>query len=155
MGAAAMGGNKHVHRVPSAITSGALDRADLVAIALLVPRVVLGWTSLQLGWRAMHESPLSPLNAGWLLALGLTLSGIALVLGLLTGPAAFVSGTLSASAWEQGGATTVSAIFALAVVLAVAWRSAGQIGLDRWLLPSLGLAGYRGALVSRGRSSTE
>jgi hypothetical protein len=33
------------------------------------------------------------------------------------------------------------------MLLVLAWRSAGQIGLDRWLLPALGLAGYRGSLV--------
>jgi hypothetical protein len=129
-----------------------LGRSEFVAMLLLVPRVALGWSSLQLGWQAMHLTPLRPLNTDWLLALGLTLSGIALVLGLLTGPAAFVSGTLSVSAWDQGSAATTGVAFVLAVVLVVTWRSAGQIGLDRWLLPTLGLAGYRSALVTRGRT---
>jgi hypothetical protein len=150
-----MDDNKHEPFVQSTITAGALDRAEMVALALLVPRVALGWASLQLGWRTIHLTSLPPLTASWLLALGLTLSGIALILGLLAGPSAFVSGALSASAWEQGNAAMASVMFALAVLLVVAWRSAGQIGLDRWLLPSLGLADYRGALVTRGRLRAE
>lgn len=142
-----MDGNGHEQSVQSTISLGTLNRSELLAIALLVPRVVLGWTSLQLGWQAMHLAP-PPLNAAWLLALGLTLSGIALMLGLLTGPAAFVSGTLGAGVWEHGDALAASTMFGLAMVLVVAWRHAGRIGLDRWLLPSLGLAGYRSSLVT-------
>jgi hypothetical protein len=102
----------------------------------------------------MHRTPLPPLDGTWLLAMGLTLSGIALVLGLLTGPAAFASGTLGVASWEQSGVPTASIMVALAVLLVIAWRCAGEIGLDRWLLPSIGLAGYRGALVTRGSSRT-
>lgn len=142
-----MDGNGRDQSVQFPISLGALNRSELVAILLLVPRVVLGWTSLQLGWQAMHLTP-PPLDAAWLLALGLTLSGIALLLGLLTGPAAFVSGTLGAGVWEHGGALAASAMFGLAVVLVLTWRHAGRIGLDRWLLPSLGLAGYQGSLVT-------
>lgn len=149
-----MDDNMHELSVQSPVSNVALYREEIVALALLIPRVALGWTSLQFGWQTIHLTPLPPLDAEWLLALGLTLSGIALVLGFLTGPSAFVSGTLSASAWEQGNATTASVMFAVAVLLVIAWRSAGQIGLDRWLLPSLGLAGYRGSLVTRGRSRT-
>lgn len=124
-------------------------RHELAAVALLAPRVALGWLSLKLGWSMLHLAPLPPVDLGRLLALALTFSGIALLLGLVTGPAAFVSGFVSASTWEHGNALTASAMLALAVLLALAWRSAGQIGLDRWLLPSLGLVGYRGALVTR------
>ena len=145
---------KHEHGVPSPVPHGVLDRAEMIALVLLVPRIALGWTSLQLGWRTMHQSPFPSIDAQWVLAVGLTLSGIALVLGLLTGPSAFVSGTLSAGVWEQERAAAASVMFALAVLLVLAWRSAGQIGLDRWLLPTLGLTGYRGSLVTRGRAKS-
>jgi hypothetical protein len=140
--------NEHDQGGRATINLDALLRSEWFAVLLLVPRVTLGWISLQLGWSVLHLTPLLPIEAGQLLALGLTLSGIALVLGLMAGPAAFISGTLSAGAWEQGDAATASVMFALAVLLVLTWRSAGQIGLDRWLLPSLGLAGPRGSLVA-------
>lgn len=150
-----MVGNEHEQRSSATIDPDLLGRSDLASLLLLLPRVALGGTSLQFGWKAMQLPSLSPSDSRWLLAVGLTLSGIALVLGFLTGPAAFSSGTLIVAAWEQSSPMTVSAMSALAVLLVFAWRRAGQIGLDRWLLPSLGVAGYRGALVARGSSKRE
>jgi hypothetical protein len=150
-------GMDHRERAPgvrSTISFGWSARHELAAIALLVPRAALGWLTLKLGWSMQHLAPLTPIDKGRLLALALTLSGIALMLGFLTGPAAFISGSLGIAAWVQGSAMTASAMIALAMLLALAWRRAGQIGLDRWLLPSLGLVGHRGALVIQGRRRT-
>ncbi len=37
-----------------------------------------------------------------------------------------------------GTASLNPALFALSVLLILAWKTAGYIGLDRWLLPALG-----------------
>lgn len=75
---------------------------------------------------------------GWLaptLAVGQTLVGIAVLLGLLTGLAAFVGLGLAAMPGMAGGAAVDPFVALLAVGLVLAWRCAGRIGLDRWVLP--------------------
>ena len=41
----------------------------------------------------------------------------------------------------------------VAVLLMMAWRVAGYLGLDRWVLPAMGVPGYPGTL-SRGVGGT-
>jgi thiosulfate dehydrogenase [quinone] large subunit len=65
--------------------------------------------------------------------------GIGLLVGALTGVAAFFGATMSMS-FELAGSTSVNPImFALAVGLILAWRVAGYYGIDRYLLPLLGV----------------
>lgn len=108
----------------------------------LVLRVALGWIWLEAGWR--HVQFASRQDAADLIATGLTLVGIALILGFLTGPAAFVGGALSAGLWSGGELAVVDLRFAAVVWLVLAWKTAGWIGLDRWLLPLLGMP-WRGS----------
>lgn len=118
----------------------------------LLPRVALGWLSLQAGWGLLRELPASAgLAGGNALAVGLTLAGIALILGLFTGPAAIVAGVLGAGLWASGNIALAALYLALVIWLALTWRSAGWIGLDRWVLPLIGVAGRGGALVRTGR----
>ena len=66
----------------------------------LALRVVVGWLWLEAGWLRL-DGGVSAAGAAGLsdpLAVGLTLSGIAVILGVLTGPAAFVGGVLSSGA---------------------------------------------------------
>ena len=111
----------------------------------LALRVVLGWLWLEGGWsRLQGES-----GSGDLLALGLTLAGIALILGVLTGPAAFIGGCLSIGLWGSAGVPVITLLFAAVVWLMLAWKTAGWIGLDRWLLPLLGMPWRGGVLFDR------
>jgi thiosulfate dehydrogenase [quinone] large subunit len=128
-----------------------------VAPLWLVPRVVLGWFSLQAGWGLLRGLPAragqaagNGYDGNQFLAIGLTLAGIALILGLLTGPAAFVAGCLSAGLWAGEGAAVAAMHFALVVLLVVTWKTAGWIGLDRWVLPLLGWTRNGGALFGGG-----
>ena len=116
----------------------------------LVLRVVLGWLWLEAGWSRLQEAS----GAGDPLALGLTLAGIALILGVLTGPAAFVGGCLSIGLWNQAGVPMITLLFAAVVWLVLAWKTAGWIGLDRWLLPLLGMP-WRGGVLFDGGSERE
>jgi thiosulfate dehydrogenase (quinone) large subunit len=111
----------------------------------LVLRVVLGWLWLEAGWSRLQGAS----GSGDPLALGLTLAGIALILGVLTGPAAFVGGCLSIGLWDSAGVPMVALLFAAVVWLVLAWKTAGWIGLDRWLLPLLGMPWRGGVLFDR------
>ncbi len=72
----------------------------------------------------------------WLLCLGELVVGIALLLGLFTGVAAFVGGFLNFSFLLAGAASVNPLLFAAATWLVLGWRVAGYIGLDRFVLPS-------------------
>jgi thiosulfate dehydrogenase (quinone) large subunit len=116
----------------------------------LVLRVVLGWLWLEAGWSRLQGAP----GSADPLAVGLTLAGIALILGVLTGPAAFVGGCLSVGLWDAAGIQVVALLFAAVVWLVLAWKTAGWIGLDRWLLPLLGMP-WRGGVLFDERSERE
>lgn len=84
------------------------------------------------------------LQNGWytwfapLVAIGETLVGTALIIGLLTGIAAFFGGLMNWNFIMAGTASTNALLFVFAILLMLAWRVAGWYGVDRWLLPKLG-----------------
>ncbi|WP_189070289.1 DoxX family membrane protein [Deinococcus radiotolerans] len=71
--------------------------------------------------------------------------GAALILGLFTGAAAFLGGFLNANFLLAGAVSSNPLLFILATWLVLGWRVAGWLGLDRWVLPRVG--------VPRGRAS--
>ena len=89
------------------------------------------------------------LDAGWytwfakLIAIGELAIGVALVLGALVGIAAFFGAFMNWNFIMAGSASTNGFLFLLSIFLILAWRNAGWIGLDRWLLPLLGTPWYR------------
>ena len=89
------------------------------------------------------------LDAGWytwfapLIAWGEILIGVALILGALTGLAAFGGAFLNWNFIMAGSASTNGMLLVLALLLMMAWKVAGWWGLDRWLLPWLGTPWYR------------
>jgi thiosulfate dehydrogenase [quinone] large subunit len=84
-------------------------------------------------------------------SLGELAIGIALILGLFTGIAAFFAGTLSVSFGLAGVAGVNPAFFVLEVLLILAWRNAGWIGLDRVVLPAVGTPWQPGTVLERAR----
>jgi thiosulfate dehydrogenase (quinone) large subunit len=64
--------------------------------------------------------------------------GLGLIVGCLTGIAAFFGATLNMSFLLAGSASTNPIMFAMAIGLILAWKVAGYVGVDRWLLPRLG-----------------
>jgi len=88
--------------------------------------------------------------AGWfadVVAYGELLVGIGLILGALTGIAAFFGALMDMSFMLAGSASTNPVLFTLAVLVILAWRVAGLVGLDRWLLPALGAPWSPGFLL--------
>jgi thiosulfate dehydrogenase [quinone] large subunit len=80
--------------------------------------------------------------------------GIALILGVFTGIAAFMGGFMNWNFIMAGSASTNGLLFAISTWLVLAWRNAGWIGLDRWLLPLLGTPWKPGRLFRVNREAT-
>lgn len=64
--------------------------------------------------------------------------GICLVLGLFTGIAAFLGSTLNMNFLFSGAVSMNPILLLVQLFLILAWRTAGWVGLDRYLLPKLG-----------------
>lgn len=73
-----------------------------------------------------------------LVALGELGVGIALLLGVLVGIAAFSGAFMNLNFMLAGTASTNPILFMVAVALILGWKVAGWWGVDRWLLPILG-----------------
>lgn len=76
---------------------------------------------------------------GWLVAYGELAVGIGLLLGILTGVAAFFGATMNMSYLLAGSTSVNPVMFAFTIGLILAWKVAGWYGLDRYLLPLLGV----------------
>ncbi|SRR5579884_3213297 len=73
-----------------------------------------------------------------LIVFGELLVGLGLIVGGLVGIAAFFGALMNLNFMLAGSASTNPVLFLLAVLLMLAWKNAGYIGLDRYLLPLLG-----------------
>lgn len=94
------------------------------------------------GWYGSFIENVALPNAtlfSYLVAFGEVAVGIALILGLLTGIAAFFGGLMNANFLLAGTLSSNPLLFILATWLVLAWRVAGWWGLDRWVLPKLGV----------------
>lgn len=98
------------------------------------PTVTYGWYREFLQYMLDHE---------WytwfakLIAIGEFTIGIALILGAFVGIAAFFGTFMNFNFMLAGSASTNPVLFGLAVFLILAWRVAGLLGMDRFLLPAL------------------
>jgi thiosulfate dehydrogenase [quinone] large subunit len=88
----------------------------------------------------------------WVVTLGELAIGIGLILGVLTGVAAFFGAFMNMSFLLAGSASSNPVMFTLAVGLMLAWKVAGYYGVDRYLLPRLGTPWRPGALFMRRES---
>jgi thiosulfate dehydrogenase [quinone] large subunit len=91
----------------------------------------------------------------WVITLGELAVGIGLILGVLTGLAAFGGALMNMSFLLAGSASTNPVLFTLAVGLMLAWKVAGYYGVDRYLLPRLGTPWRPGALFLRREAGPE
>ncbi len=101
------------------------------------------------GWYAAFLQNVVLPNAGLfshLVAYGEFIVGVALILGFFTGITAFFGGFLNANYLLAGSVSTNPFLFAIAMLLVAAWRSAGWWGIDRWLLPAVGTPWRPGTL---------
>jgi thiosulfate dehydrogenase [quinone] large subunit len=101
------------------------------------------------GWYAAFLQSVVLPNApvwSWAITLGEVAVGIGLILGLFTGIAAFFGGMMNANYLLAGTLSTNPLLFILSTWLVLAWRVAGYYGVDRWLLPALGVPGEPGSV---------
>jgi thiosulfate dehydrogenase [quinone] large subunit len=99
------------------------------------PKITFDWyrNFLQL----LIDNDLAPVF-GKAIAYGELLVGAGLILGAFVGVAAIFGATMNFSFMLAGSASTNPVMFLLAVLLIMAWKTAGYYGLDRLLLPLLG-----------------
>jgi thiosulfate dehydrogenase [quinone] large subunit len=71
----------------------------------------------------------------YFIAYGEVLVGIALILGVLTGIAAFFGVFMNLNYLLAGTVSVNPQLLVLGMLLMLAWRTAGWLGLDRWVLP--------------------
>lgn len=107
--------------------------------------ITYGWYREFLNFMLRHEwySWFGPL-----VAVGEFLVGIALIVGLVVGIAAFFGSVMNFSYMLAGSASTNPVLFGLTVFLILAWKVAGYLGLDRYALPLLGAPWSPGRLFS-------
>ncbi len=74
----------------------------------------------------------------WVITFGEMAVGIGLIVGALTGIAAFFGALMNMSFLLAGSASSNPVLFTAAIGLMLAWRVAGYYGVDRYLLPMLG-----------------
>ena len=86
----------------------------------------------------------------WLVTLGEIAVGLGLLLGALTGVAAFFGATMNMSYMLAGSTSVNPVMFAFTIGIILAWKVAGWYGLDRYLLPLLGVPWHRRAVVPAG-----
>jgi thiosulfate dehydrogenase [quinone] large subunit len=101
------------------------------------------------GWYATFLQQVALPNAvlfSYLVTFGELLVGVALILGLLTGFAAFFGGFMNASYLFAGTVSINPLLLILAILIVLACRVAGYCGLDRWALPLLGVPGLPSTL---------
>ena len=117
------------------ILKGFWSRAVAIPEAPARPLIVFDW------YRAFIQGLLDSGSQVWfakLLVAGEILVGIALILGIFTAVAAFFGGFMNWNFMMAGTASINPVLFTLSILLILAWKNAGWIGLDRWLLPVLG-----------------
>ena len=79
-----------------------------------------------------------PVAWSYAITAGELLVGIALILGIFTGIAAFFGSFMNMNYLLAGTVSTNPILFVIATWLVLAWKTAGWWGVDRWLLPMLG-----------------
>jgi thiosulfate dehydrogenase [quinone] large subunit len=109
------------------------------------------------GWYAWFLQHLvSPHTAVWghVVSWGEFLVGIALILGIFTGVAAFFGAFMNMNYLLAGAVSTNPILLIIAILLVLAWKTAGWWGLDRWILPALGTPWRPGAVFHPGRGAS-
>lgn len=103
------------------------------------------------GWYATFlENVVIPHASFWshLVVYGEILVGIALIIGAFTGIAAFFGLFMNLNFMLAGTVSVNPILFTISIFLILAWKTAGYIGLDRYLLPLLGTYWQPGKLFN-------
>lgn len=105
---------------------------------------VQGWY----GWFLQHVVLPNAGTFAYLVTFGEVLVGLGLLVGALTGIAAFFGLVMNLNYLFAGTVSTNPLLGVLAVLVVLAWRIAGYYGVDRYLLPALGTP-WTGSLMKK------
>jgi thiosulfate dehydrogenase [quinone] large subunit len=129
-----------------AALKGFWENAVMIPEAPASPAISFDW------YRAFLQFMLDSGSYTWfakVVVAGELLIGIALILGIFTGIAAFFGGFMNWNFMMAGSASSNPVLFSIAILLILAWKTAGWIGLDRWILPALGTPWQPGRLFAK------
>lgn len=104
------------------------------------------------GWYAYFlEHAVLPHAALWsqMVTYGEILVGVGLIVGAFTGIAAFFGLFMNLNYLLAGTVSTNPILFTLSIGIMFAWRIAGYIGVDRYLIPLIGTPWKSGTLFSQ------
>jgi thiosulfate dehydrogenase (quinone) large subunit len=130
---------------------GFWERAVAIPDAPARPPIAFDW------YRTFLQSLLDSGSYFWfakVVVAGEIFIGLALILGMFTGIAAIFGGFMNWNFMMAGSASTNPVLFFLALLLVLAWKTAGWWGLDRWLLPMLGSPWQPGGLFTGSTEKT-
>ncbi len=99
------------------------------------PPISFGW------YRAFLQLLLNSGSYAWfakLISVGELLVGVALILGVFTGIAAFFGGFMNWNFMMAGSASVNPLYLAVSILLVVGWKVSGYFGLDYFLIPWTG-----------------
>jgi thiosulfate dehydrogenase (quinone) large subunit len=114
---------------------GFWERAVLMPDAPARPAIAFDW------YRSFLQAMLDAGAYVWfgkLVAYGEVLVGVGLIIGAFTGIAAFFGAFMNWNFMMAGSASTNPALFIIAIGILLAWKVAGYIGADYYLLRWLG-----------------
>jgi thiosulfate dehydrogenase [quinone] large subunit len=104
------------------------------------------------GWYAWFVHAVALPNTAtfsYIVSFGELAVGVGLILGLFTGIAAFFGAFMNMNYLFAGTISVNPLLFVLELFLILAWRVAGWIGGDRWILPLLGTPWSKGKLFTK------
>lgn len=125
---------------------GFWERAVLVPEAPARPAIAFDW------YRTFIQFLLDSGSYTWfakLVTFGEVMIGAALILGAFTGIAVFFGAFMNWNFMMAGTASINPLLFSLSIFLILAWKTAGWLGADRWLLPLLGTPWQPGKIFSQ------
>jgi thiosulfate dehydrogenase [quinone] large subunit len=117
----------------------------------LLDRTSDSTSTVQSWYTGFLEGTILPNAALWsnLIAWAELLIGVILVLGFFTWIASFLSGVMSFNYLLAGVIGLDPYMLLVAILLLLAWRTAGWLGLDRWMMPAVGVPWKPGYLFER------
>jgi thiosulfate dehydrogenase [quinone] large subunit len=95
---------------------------------------------VQMWYASFLQNMVLPHANAWsnMIAMGELLVGIALLVGCLVGVAAFFGAFMNINYLLAGTVSVNPTLLILGILLILAWRTAGYLGLDYYILPRLG-----------------
>lgn len=128
-----------IGKITSDVWTG--DKAGVAVEGFMGGAIALAEEGEVAGWYAWFLETVVIPNAvpfSYMVAWGELLIGLGLIVGLLTGIAAFFGALMNMSFLLAGTVSSNPVMFMIAIFLIMAWKVAGWYGLDRWALPLLG-----------------